>query len=41
MGFEADDAFEDEIVEIFVEEVGEVLGQIDDNFPLWENNHGK
>ncbi len=34
----SDDAFDDEIVEIFVEEVGEVLSQIDDNLPIWEAN---
>lgn len=34
----SDDAFADEIVEIFVEEVGEVLSQIDTNLPLWEEN---
>ena len=34
----ADDAFADEIVEIFVEEVEEVLQQIDEHFPKWENN---
>jgi chemotaxis protein histidine kinase CheA len=34
----SDDDFADEIVEIFVEEVGEVLAQIDTNLPLWEAN---
>jgi chemotaxis protein histidine kinase CheA len=34
----SDDAFDDEIVEIFVEEVAEVLSQIDDNLPIWEAN---
>ncbi len=38
MGIDSDDSFAEEIVEIFVEEVGEVLEQIDENFPLWENN---
>ncbi|HEY9034251.1 MAG TPA: Hpt domain-containing protein [Pseudomonadales bacterium] len=32
---DSDDAFADEIVEIFVEEVGEVLEQIDRHYPVW------
>lgn len=38
MSIDADDSFAEEIVEIFVEEVGEVLEQIDENFPIWECN---
>ena len=34
----AEDSFDDEIVEIFVEEVAEVLSQIDSNLPDWESN---
>lgn len=40
MGIDPDDSFAEEIVEIFVEEVGEVLEQIDENLPLWESNPG-
>lgn len=32
-----EDAFADEIVEIFVEESHDVLAQIDENFPLWKH----
>lgn len=35
MYMDSDDAFADEIVEIFVEEVGEVLEQIDKHYPAW------
>ncbi|NRB41214.1 MAG: Hpt domain-containing protein [Pseudomonadales bacterium] len=35
---DSDEAFEEEIIEIFVEEVTEVLEIIDDNLLLWEKN---
>lgn len=34
----AEDSFDDEIVQIFAEEVEEVLSQIDSNLPDWEHN---
>ncbi len=40
MAKNSDDAFAEEIAEIFVEEVGEVLKQIDDNLPIWRGNPG-
>ncbi len=38
MSLMADDDFNDEIVEIFVEEVDEVLELIDSNYPAWKDN---
>lgn len=40
MSINSDDAFADEIVEIFVEEVGEVLEQIDEHLPKWKGDNG-
>lgn len=38
MNMDSDDGFDDEIIEIFVEEVDEVLEQIDAQFPKWHKN---
>lgn len=38
MNMSSDDAFADEIIEIFVEEVTEVLEQIDEHLPKWKGD---